>query len=210
MVVGCCLAGVSAKPRVKADPKTPVDKVTQKLVIEVTYNGDQRGNFTVGLFGETVPKTAKNFYELCVSKTPGEGYVGSTFHRIIREFMLQGGDFTNGDGTGGKSIYGETFSDENFKLHHSTHGLLSMANRGPNTQSSQFFITTEPTAWLDGRHVVFGQVLENMSTIMALEDTKTNYSDRPTQDVTIQSCTDVTPDASEPAAAAQPESREEL
>jgi cyclophilin family peptidyl-prolyl cis-trans isomerase len=162
------LAGVLVAPRNEAGNQNTPKKTNPKVYFDVTIDGQGGGRIVMELRADVVPKTAENFRALCTGEK-GFGYKGSPFHRVIPGFMAQGGDITAGNGKGGKSIYGGKFEDENFTLKHTGPGLLSMANSGPNTNSSQFFITFDKTEWLDGKHVVFGSVVSGMDVVRDIE-----------------------------------------
>ncbi|KAH8723378.1 peptidyl-prolyl cis-trans isomerase D [Phaeosphaeriaceae sp. PMI808] len=170
------------------------DTKRTRCFFDIAIGNAKAGRVAFELYDDIVPKTTDNFRSLCTGeKGVGKAgkplhYKGSGFHRVIKGFMIQGGDFTQGNGTGGESIYGEKFEDENFEKIHDKPFLLSMANAGPGTNGSQFFVTTVPTPHLDKKHVVFGEVINGKSIVREIENLKTQSGDKPEQDVTIVDC----------------------
>ena len=164
--------------------------VTHKVYFDITHGDKSIGRIVMGLYGEVVPKTVENFYQLTVSTDPKMGYLDSIFHRVIPNFMIQGGDTALTTGFGGKSIYGSKFADENFAKKHTKAGLLSMANSGPNTNGSQFFITTVACPWLDGKHVVFGEVTKGMDVVKTIESYGTQ-SGKPKAEIVVEDAGEV-------------------
>ena len=176
-----------SKKIIKDEPNKSVkqNNNNSNVYFDIDINNKNIGRIEFKLYDDIVPKTSRNFRKLCENPL---AYRGSGFHRVIKDFMIQGGDFTQGDGTGGQSIYGVQFEDENFEKIHDKEGLLSMANTGPNTNGSQFFITTQPTPHLDGKHVVFGEVINGMDVIKQIENQKINENDKPINDCIISDC----------------------
>ncbi|KAI1285246.1 Peptidyl-prolyl cis-trans isomerase 6 [Halotydeus destructor] len=185
MQILSCLVVVAATLISVQAEKKPID-VTHKSIFDVSQGGKPLGQITIGLFGKLVPRTVQNFATFSSAQGyQGLSYAGSKFHRVIPNFMIQGGDMVNGDGTGSVSIYGGKFEDEGFALKHTEPGMLSMANSGKDTNGCQFFLTTVATPWLDGKHVIFGKVISGMNIVKQIEATRRDSGDKPLEDIII-------------------------
>ncbi|XP_074564442.1 peptidyl-prolyl cis-trans isomerase CYP21-1 isoform X2 [Curcuma longa] len=186
ILLGFSIINKEARFKVEKEPE-----ITHRVFLDVDIDGQHLGRIVIGLYGEVVPKTAENFRALCTGeKKNGTGgrnlhYKGTKFHRIISGFVIQGGDVTNSDGKGSESIYGGTFPDENFSVKHSRAGIVSMVNSGPDSNGSQFFITTVKASWLDGEHVAFGRAIQGMDTVFAIEGGAGTYNGKPRKKVII-------------------------
>ncbi|KAJ1530859.1 hypothetical protein ONE63_005702 [Megalurothrips usitatus] len=163
-------------------------RVTDQVYFDISIGGEDAGRIVFGLFGEVAPRTVRNFVALARDGVNGRTYAGSSFHRVVRKFMVQGGDIVNGDGTGSVSIYGDHFEDETFDIKHNGPGILSMANAGKDSSGCQFFITTISTPWLDGKHTAFGKVIDGQDVVHKIELQPTDSADRPLKPVVVRAC----------------------
>ncbi|XP_037027266.1 peptidyl-prolyl cis-trans isomerase, rhodopsin-specific isozyme [Bradysia coprophila] len=163
-------------------------KVTSEIYMDFAINHEPIGRLVFGLFEEEAPKTVKNFREICVNGIDGQTYAGSSIHRVIDKFIVQGGDIVSGDGLGSVSIYGKYFEDENLEINHTGPGFIGMANRGPDTNGCQFYITTMAAPWLNGKHTIFGKVVRGHGNVHKMEKVKTDMDDFPVKPIEILSC----------------------